>query len=211
MIGGSRRPASRVSAEDRISVTWLLIEPLGLRHLAHASKSTPTASRSTASCARMTPCSIVSLVAASLSALTVAAWYVGAAARSSVHGATAPAAKPARTSSHEHQAADLRRRERRGVFLGGRHAADLSVDARRLSLRPDLHDEDRRHATSGGSAPAPGGRRAGTTIRAGSRSCLRRRTRRRRRVRRSRATRAATSGRSTPATTSIAPSRTART
>ena len=41
--------------------------------------------------------------------------------------------------------ADVRRRERRGVFFGRRHAADLSVDARRLSVRSDLHDEDRRH------------------------------------------------------------------
>ena len=59
--------------------------------------------------------------------------------------------------------------------------------------------------TSGGSAPARAGRRAATTIRVGSRFCMRRRMKRRRNARRVRATRADTSGRSTTVTTSTAP------
>ena len=58
----------------------------------------------------------------------------------------APSSRTAhRASPSQHQAADARRRERRSVFLARRHAADLPVHARRLSLRSDLHDEDRRH------------------------------------------------------------------
>ncbi len=113
-------------------------------------------------------------------------------------------------TSRNVRAADERRRERRSVLLAGRHAAHLSVDAPRLPVRSDLHDEGRRHRTSGASAPAPAGRPAAISIPADRRSCSRPRTKRRRRARRARASRAATSGRSTPATTSTARRPTAR-
>ena len=44
----------------------------------------------------------------------------------------------------QREAADLRRRERRGLFLVRRSRSDLSVHARQQAVRPDLRDEDRR-------------------------------------------------------------------
>ena len=105
------------------------------------------------------------------------------------------------------QNAERHLRNIRKLTSGGENAeAYFSTDGTGLiyqSTRPEypcdqIYTMSWTAPISAASAPAPGGRRAGISIRPGTRSCSRRRTRPAPRARRVRASSAATCGRSTP-------------
>ena len=71
--------------------------------------------------------------------------------------------RSARAASGQSPPADDQRPERGSVLRLDGNAAGLPVHAAAVRMRPDLHDEDRRHATCGWSPPGAAARRAASS------------------------------------------------